>query len=551
MTRRHRRARHRAALLSFCAALAAPAVDRDAVLRAVPTAEAGKTDHRGGRSSSPKAKVASADAAQAERLLDRGVSLLAERDLVAARQSLEQSLRLQPQPILLYYLGAVAVADGRVLDAHDLMRRYLADPGLAEGKSDERTAAEGVLAQPLPAHGSLQILGDAGVLVSIDGHLVGTLPLSRPLLLSLGTHRVALEAGAHRVEEQVEIAQGRPAEIQHHAASNSLTLRTARSLLLIDHYSGALGEAQPRLGQALDRVLASEHYSVQRREAALETARDPSLRGCLDTLPCQRSLGRAMGSDLLLQVQVAPAVRPTELALTLTVYRVEVHEPVGTTEVACPLPCSTDLAHQLIQARLPELLSQAQSRPRGQLSLTSQPLGAEVFLRRSNGWERLGLTPLEQVLWAGRYEVQLRHAGRSHVERSLNIESGTPLQLTVELPREVGPSGELIWVRRPRPPWRIGLAAGLGAVGLGLGIAGISALSLNGQCVGSTTSTVPGAQCLSLYATGGIGAGLLTAGLLTLAGAALTVAIPEPLRPQLKPSAPDTAPPSEPGRPTK
>lgn len=515
--------------LPVCASVVTP------VLRSPSFAHADKRSAHAARTGSAKAAGISGSDAHANRLLDRGINQLAQRDLIGARQSLELSFRAHPQTIILFYLGAVAVADGRALDAHDLMRRYLADPSLTDIKSDEHTTAEGVLSQPLPAHGFLQVLGDAGVLISVDDHVVGVLPLSRPLLLSPGRHRVALEAHGHRVEAQVDIALGRPAELQHHAASNSFTLRTARSLLLIDRYAGPLGEAQVRVGQAIEHVLAEEHYTAQHSEAALESAREPALRACLDTLPCQLGLAKAIGSDLLLHARTGPAQRATEIDIELTAYSVEVSQAAGSTTLTCPLPCSADLAQQLIKARLPELLQQAQSRPRGRLVLTSQPVGAEVFLRHGDEWERLGLTPLEQVLWVGRHELQLRMPGRTPVNRSLQLETQPPLQLAIELPRDAKPSAEIIWVRRPRPQWRIGLSAGLGVVGLGLSIAGISGLAVNGQCVGGLSSTLPGAQCLNLYATGAIGSGLLTAGLLTLGGAALTLAIPEPLRPQVQP----------------
>lgn len=474
---------------------------------------------------------------QASQLLDRGISQLALRDLAGARQSLEQCLRLRTRPIVLYYLGAVAVADGRTLDAHDLMRRYLADPSLGDSKSEERTAAESILAQPRPQHGSLQILGDEGVLISVDQHPVAVLPLGRPLLLSPGPHRIALEAHGQRLEEQVSIEPGRPMEMQHQAATGSLVLHAARSVLLLDRYAGPLGEAQVRVAQALEQTLASEHYTLQRSEAALEHVHDASLRGCVDTLPCQQSLARAIGADLLLHVHAGPSQRATEMDIEVTAYSVDVRQPAATTQVMCPLPCPAQVARLLIQARLPELLQQALNRPRGTLRLTSQPVGAEVQLRTNDRWERLGLTPLEQTLWEGSYEVQLRVPGRMQVNRRLGITAQAPTQLAVEIPAQTPAAGEIIWERRPRPAWRIGLGAGIGAVGLALGIAGISALSINGSCVGGVPSTTAGAQCLSLYTTGPIGGGLLTAGLITMGAVVLTIAIPEPLRPRVKPAA--------------
>ncbi len=74
--------------------------------------------------------------------------------------------------------------------------------------------------------------------------------------------------------------------------------------------------------------------------------------------------------------------------------------------------------------------------------------------------------------------------------------------------------------RQGRPLWRV--ISGAAALGVGVGVAGlgISALVVNGQCV---QQPVPPAQrCDDLYATTGIGAGLLSAGLaLAVAGTVL------------------------------
>lgn len=75
-----------------------------------------------------------------------------------------------------------------------------------------------------------------------------------------------------------------------------------------------------------------------------------------------------------------------------------------------------------------------------------------------------------------------------------------------------------------RPPWRIGLGAGL--MGLGGVIAGfgIPALAISGRCVDSTI--VAPQVCAELYDTTGLGAGLTAIGLSLLVSGAVTVALP-------------------------
>src|SRR5689334_21174433 len=45
-----------------------------------------------------------------------------------SRAALEQEYQVRADPTLLFKLGQVALAEGRMLDAQDFMRRFLADP---------------------------------------------------------------------------------------------------------------------------------------------------------------------------------------------------------------------------------------------------------------------------------------------------------------------------------------------------------------------------------------------------------------------------------------
>jgi hypothetical protein len=165
--------------------------------------------HRRGNGGPRDAKAA----AEAERLLAEGQAALGARDLAAARRALEQSLRVQASPEALFALGQLAVAEGRLGPAHDLMRRFLHEQS-GEPEGPQHKEAQQVLLQAAGPLGEVAVLGARGAVVAVDDRLVGTLPL----LLPVGAHRVTVELGGQRVEEQVRVLPGQLAEMRFNPA---------------------------------------------------------------------------------------------------------------------------------------------------------------------------------------------------------------------------------------------------------------------------------------------------------------------------------------------
>ncbi len=475
---------------------------------------AGKTKH-------------SAAQVAAQRWLQQGIAALINRDFVNAGQALTASFQKWPRPEILYYLGALAQAEGRTLDAQDLMRRYLSDPQQeSAAESPEQKEAERILSLPRPPHGKLQVSGEVGMLVAVDGRLRGSLPLSQPLLLSPGEHKVSLQAGAQQHLETVTIKPARFVELRYSAQTQSVVLSVVPVMLLIDDYQGPIVEAQKQLARAIDSALQAEHYSPLRRDAALESISDNSLAGCLDTLPCQAQLAQKNGADFALRVLVhggSDAGRKIGLELL----HAAVGELAARTEVSCPSECSLKEATEAFQRALPGLIAEARRRPSGWLAVDSKPTGAEVWV----GEQRLGLTPLELGRWTGPLELELRRPGWLAERRKVTIPADDKLALTIELrpvPPPTAAAPVLRLVRPPRPRWRYIAGAAIAAAGVILVGVGGSALAANGTCVG--TPATPGGQCLSIHDTGTVGGALLGSGLLLTAGAALLIAIPQPQR---------------------
>lgn len=482
--------------------------------------------------SAAKPKLSAAQLA-AQRSLQQGIAAMISRDFVTAAQTLAASFRQWPRPEVLYYLGALAQAEGRTLDAQDLMRRYLSDPQQeSAAESPEQKEAERILSLPRPPHGKLQVVGEAGALVAVDGRLVGSLPLSQPLLVSPGAHKVSLQVGPQQHEEAVTIQLARFVELRYSAATQSVVLTVLPVMLLVDDYQGPIVEAQKQLARAIDSALQAEHFSPLRRAAALESVRDSSLAGCLDTLPCQAQLARHNGADFALRVLVrGGSAAGRQIGLELL--HATVGEIAARTEVSCPGACELPDATATFQRVLPGLIAEAKKRPSGLLVVESKPPGAEVW----SGEQRLGLTPLEQARWAGPLELELRLPGSLSERRKVTIPDADKVALTVELRPELrvsAPPPVLRLVRPPRPRWRYIAGAAVAAAGVILVGVGGSALAANGSCIG--TPATPDGQCLEVHATGTVGGALLGVGLGLAGAGALLIAIPSP--PRLEAAAP-------------
>lgn len=172
---------------------------------------------RAAESRKARGSKASADAT---RLIEEGSEALRKQDYPGARRALEQALRAAAGPEVLFQLGRLAVAEGRLAAAQDLMRRFLHDSsGEAEGPLQKEARA--ILTQPAGAQGEVAVLGARGAVVLVDERPVGSLPLALPLLLPLGPHRVTVELGAQRVEEQVKVLPGQLAEMRFNLARGS------------------------------------------------------------------------------------------------------------------------------------------------------------------------------------------------------------------------------------------------------------------------------------------------------------------------------------------
>ena len=128
-----------------------------------------------------------------------------------AQARLEQAYARELSPGLLCQLGLVAAEAGQELAAQDLLRRCRRDarPGSLSEELVRRSDA--VLAQKRAPSGELSVLGPRRALLSVDGRLLGALPLAQPLLLAPGPHEVRLRLGGRELRGAVTVTAGRGA----------------------------------------------------------------------------------------------------------------------------------------------------------------------------------------------------------------------------------------------------------------------------------------------------------------------------------------------------
>jgi len=467
---------------------------------------------------------------QAQEALNQSRAALGKGDAATTYRRAAESFRLVPSPDALFLLGRAALLENRPLEAQDLMRRYLADPTLESAPdSPEQREAQRVSEQPRDKSAKLNILGDRGTLVNLDGRLVGVLPLSRPLLISVAEHKIELLRGDRRIEEQVRVPVGRLGELRPDMKTRALLLSVLPGVVVLDQYPGLADAEQRRLAQAVEEAVQAERLSPLSRELALEAAGEPEPGPCADERRCLLSLAEKCEADYLLRVSARK--RAADWLLEMELYDVAVHEAAARSETTCA-GCNLEQAQKSLTTLFAPLYGKANGRPRGTLEIRSEPSEAEVLL----DGQRLGKTPYTAAVWSGARELVLRKKEHRDEHLQVRISDGETSKIEAKLQRLEKPTPPTPPDKEPRfelrrerrPTWR--LAVGAGTLGIGILMIGLgsSALSFQGRC--AVDNLPDGSICPSVYNTISPAVGLLTIGpLFAITGIAF-LAKPGPLR---------------------
>ncbi len=462
-------------------------------------------------------------------LVKDAAKALAEQNLVEAQRLLTEAYLKWPSPTILYHLGVVAAKEGRLLDAHDLLRRYESDPA---STPDPAMGAEiqRLLSKQRPPSGKVLVLGDDGAIVRVDGRVVGSLPLVQPLLVSPGdSHIISLEFPEQQVPAQVNVSAGRFAELRINRATRSTLLTVLPAYVVLTEYSDVPQPSTIKLDEAIELGVQGEKKSVLKREIALKSA--PELASCLDQIDCQAKLAEKTEVDGLIRLSVENTAAKTGGAPSYKLTLQLLDPTVG----AIAGQASRELPPERAATAIPEMLSQiigdASLRRRGTINIRTIPEGVEVYA----GARLLGKTPLSRATWVGRYELSFRKPGFAPEIANTEVTDGKTSELEVSLkpgvtlPPPPPPSKFDIQfmprtIQHPRPFWRWlvgGSAIATGIVLLGFGASAVSASS---NCSASMPCTVDGK---TYYRdTGSLGPGLAIIGTFTLLGGGALIAIP-------------------------
>lgn len=547
---------------------------------------------------------------------------LAQGNYAAARQALDAAFRRAPVPELLLLLARLAVAEGRSLDAYDLMRRYLADPARPADESADREA-QLVLAQTPPPSSEVRVLGDAGAVVVVDQRTVGVLPLTSPLLLSVGTHSMALQYPEKALDSPILVQQGRVTEVRSNRTSGAMLLSQLPTVLVVLDAPSLADAARREFWSLAEEAAADEQVTVLRPEVALTAA--PELKDCLSQVRCWRQLAAKNKTDFVLGAVLPPPPPPPPLlgppgstmgavpspapasppatgpgvstpaaspapagpppssppaAASPTPADRKPTEPIPAASPraesggAASPPAATEapaasprgplkllLLHQLIEdpaappvsldfeagQSLPaglrpiiaRLFSTGLNRQHALVTIASDPRAASISIGENN----IGRTPIEREMWAGSYTLSASRPGYRSEQRPLELRGGQPERVEFDLaPLSFDrPEPRYIFVRQPRPRYRLiagGASIAAGLVLLGFGISG---LALDGSCNGADRISATGA-CRFIYQTAAPGAALSVVGGIAITAGAVLLALPGERKRVLLPDEPIAAP---------
>ena len=484
----------------------------------------------------------------------QGQAALSEKRFGEAQQAFTNAYRQSPRASMLLSLARVAVGEGRALDSIDLYRRYLADPTREPDEAASKEAAQAVLAEP-PEAGSVNVQGDNGMLVTVDGLLRGSVPLAQPVLLSPGKHTVTMELGGSKREQVLTVQHGRLLELRINQRAGSVLISKLPALLSLSDWGKVPVEAQQPLRGAQEKGARQQTMALMPVAAAL--ANLPTAKDCLETAPCQQLLLKKNELEYALRSQVeyqsSPSAPPGAQAasapsslpapaigsyrMTLSLLYAELPEPASQQQRTCEA-CTPEQAGALYLTALGQLLKDGLTRKHGILTLSSEPPGAQVYL----GQVLLGITPLAKPMWAGQYDLTLKRPGYEVVDRSLSVDAETPAEAVTlrEIAEPVVPK-TIVYrtVREPRPRWRLvsgGVSLGAGALLLSIGL---PLLGLHGKCYNPLTingvmQTAAGLDdslnstplCAQLWNTGAVGGFISVLGLAGVTSGTIMLSLP-------------------------
>jgi hypothetical protein len=470
--------------------------------------------------------------ATAEKLMTQGVAAIAAKDFAAAQTALSDAYHAYQNPKILYHLGTLRAAEKKNVEAQDLLRRFLADTTVEPTEPLRQEAQKLLASLPAAETGEVLVGAPRGAEITVDGKIVGALPMPLPLLLAAGSHQLTVQQGKWRAVTEAKVKAARLLELRFKAGSEVVVATEPPTVLVADSYP------EPALQEVLRRSLLAivrrENLAPVLGSVALESVRElASTPGCLADPSCQRRLAGKFGADYVLSAKnTRSSADPKSLRIELELYDLAVGATVATKSSACD-SCTAEAAAGKLADTVAALLSAATEHSRGDLEITSTPTDAEVLL----DGRVVGQTPLKKVVLTGSYQLEVRKGALRAPPQRLTVGSSEPTRAAFTLVAQgetepspgVTPAEPALEGPRRRPLWRLATGAaalGVGALFVGLGA---SALAVDGHCVNNGPAgevLPPNCADQRFYMTATPGIGLTVSGAVLMVGGAVLLALP-------------------------
>jgi hypothetical protein len=161
------------------------------------------------QSEAPPPEAATDPVQQARERFQRGAELFKEGSFDAAFAEFSRAYEIAPNYRVLYNLAQVELERHDYASALRFFQRYLADGG-AEIDAERRAGVEREIQALRNRVAELTVKSNVtGVEVSVDGIVIGTLPLPAPVLVSAGVRRIAARReGYQPVDRTLSVAGG-------------------------------------------------------------------------------------------------------------------------------------------------------------------------------------------------------------------------------------------------------------------------------------------------------------------------------------------------------
>lgn len=454
---------------------------------------------------------------KATQLLSQGSTEIDRREYSAAYKTISAAYKAFPSADGLYLLCRLAIAEGKDVAVRDLCRRYLADPGHAEKPTiPHQSELAEALSKTIPPSGEVAVFGSLGALLYLDDRLVGSLPLSRPLLASAGQHRVALVEGEHRQEWPVKVLANRTVEMRFEPESSAVLVTQLPAVFLLFRNERLPEPLRARTQHAIEQAVQSAHFATLREGAAIVKSAD--LGQCISKPECLLDLAVQNNADYVLTATVSEFREDAAHKLTAQV-ELSFTEARARTKLISNDHVCTGCSPSQFSASTADaargLLALGTGRARGELTVSANPKTAELVLDGAS----VGTGRYEGSLPIGVYSIVAQQKGFLSQRTTVLVEHGkSSSQMLTLIPKVPVYRSE----RSPRPLWRIITGSAVAALGVGLVGYGLSGIAIDGSCA----EQGPTGVCRQIFGSKGTGIAFSAIGSAVTLGGALLIALP-------------------------